>query len=363
MSPEKQPITSVLTSRSFGVRAIRLVQRVRPQGLSSFLKFSFTSLIFFSATQLWARDYVFNTLNSEKLEELQVLNKSRETQPVWLVFYEDEFKEEYYFEVPARSTRTVSLDGLKKPEWTFAIVAKSSLVTPFSDKKIWEQNPNTRYEMKLKNSLKIDLEFLNLFPEKQNIKLQYVHASGEILEEKNMKSAGFRKTIQQMETPPNGASLLVIESEHPLLVASQQTLKPSLDTRRNAPQKNKYFLVQNGHGGTSFVAPIDDPELIQLARQEIINPQGFTVFADLETNPQQPNRNFSAPEKNYWSWSIKKVTGLAQVGADWCHAYPEMIERMLQGFLRQEHVCFRGQRIVRELKPHEVEQGILNPRP
>lgn len=312
----------------------------------------------------FARDYVFQNSNTEQKTSVQVQNKTKEVQPVWVLFYQDEFIEEHGFEIPANSVRTLNLDGLKKPLWNFAVLTKSLAVqpvgSPVSDQANWEWSPATRFEMKLKPTQELSLQFFNLYVEKQKVSLTYLNPHSEVVQKTEFHTASFRRNLSRNEIIPAGATRLVIESEAPIQVSSKEIIKPVIDGSRTVTSDFKYFLVQNGIGGTNFVAPIDDPALIRLARKEILDPQGYMVFADIELNKNQANRNFSSPEKAYWSWSIKKVTGMAQVGADWCQAYPEMIERMLHGFLRQESVCFRGQRIIRELKPSEVQSGQLN---
>jgi hypothetical protein len=309
----------------------------------------------------WTRDFVFHSPNTESLQSLRVQNQSHEPQPAWLVFYDDEYLEEFYFEIPARGLKTLSIPDLKQPHWSFAVVTKTSLVRPLADRGPWEFDLGTRYEMRIQNQSTIDFQVLNLLPEKQKILFRYLNANGEVIQEKTVITLGFHRTLFLSEVPPLRASKLVIESETPVQMTASAPLKPLLDQRRPALANATYFLVETGPGGTNFVAPLTDPALITQARQEILNPQGLIVFADVSVDPTQPNRHFSSSGKNFWSWSIRKVTGLAQIGADWCHGYPEMIERMMAGFLRQQHVCFRGQRIIRELKARELESGVLSP--
>ena len=315
------------------------------------------ALFLYSAPSL-ARDYVYQNPDTQNSYHVEVQNKTNTTQPIWILFYEDEFLEEHSFDIPPGATKNIQLDGLKKPAWNYSVLSKSKFVAPTSAN--WEWSPSTRYEMKLKSQKEVTLKFFNLYLAKQKVKMTYVNLAGETLSYSEFYTASFRQNILRVEKVPFGASRLIMESEAPIQISSSENFMPAVDKQRIAPASFKYFLVQNGTDGTNFVAPIDDPALIQRAREEILKPQGYIVFANIELNTNQPNRNFASPEKSYWSWSIKKVTGMSQIGADWCQAYPEMIERMLHGFLRQESVCFRGQRIIRELKPAEVQSGILN---
>ncbi len=310
-----------------------------------------------------AQDFVYQSPQTESSYQVQVVNKSNETQPVWVLFYQDEFIEEHHFEVPALTQKQLSLYGLKKPNWNFAVLTKSLLVSPIETnpnlKSTWAWSQTTRYELKIKLQKELNLNFFNLYVEKQKISLTYLDAKSVVIKKSEFHSASFRQSLTRLEALPLGTARLVIESDAPIQVTTSEAIAPQIATSRKASTAFTYFLVQNNSGGSTFIAPIDDPELIARAKQEIINPQGYIVFADVELNTTQANRNFSMSTKPYWSWSIKKVTGLSQIGADWCQAYPEMIERMLHGFLRQQKVCFRGQRIIRELSLTEVESGKL----
>lgn len=308
-----------------------------------------------------AQDFVYQSPHTENSYQVQVMNKSQETQGVWVLFYQDEFIEEHHFEVPALTQKKLNLDGLKKPNWNFAVLTKSLLVSPLETnpnaKSSWAWSPTTRYELKIKSQKELNLNFFNLYLEKQKVTLTFLNSRSAVIKKSEFHSASFRQSLSRVEALPLGTARLVIESEAPIQVTSTEVIASAVATSRKVSAAFKYFLVQNGVGGSNFIAPIDDPDLIARARQEIVNPQGYIVFADVELNTTQANRNFSMPTKPYWSWSIKKVTGMSQIGADWCQAYPEMIERMLHGFLRQENVCFRGQRIIKELSPSEVELG------
>jgi hypothetical protein len=305
-----------------------------------------------------ARDYIYQNPETQNSFQVQVQNKTAEEQPVWVLFYEDEFIEEQSFDLPANSTKILNLDGLKKPNWNFAVLSKTAKVAPVG--KDWEWSPSSRYEMKLKKQKEIKLKFFNLYIEKQKVTLSYINSQNTLLQKVDFYSSSFRQSLERIEKVPAGATRLIVESEAPLQMISSEVFMPVTDSHRTVSGEFKYFLVQASGDSSSFVAPIDDPVLIQKAREEILEPKGNIVFADIELNKEQANRNFASPEKYYWSWAVKKVTGMSQIGADWCQAYPEMIERMLHGFLRQESVCFRGQRIIRELKPSEVQSGVLN---
>lgn len=310
-----------------------------------------------------ARDYIFQNSETDSKNQVVIENKSPEAEPVWVLFYQDEFIEEAYFEIPAHSKKTLLLDQIKQPAWNFSVLTKSMKVTPVNSSlnllDRWQLKASTRFEVSLQKQSSLQMKYFNLFIERQKVTVSFLNSFGKVLGQSEFLTSSFRKSLQRTEQIPSGATKLLIESEAALSIGSSLAVSPALDDARSVSENFKYFLVQNGPGGTSFIAPIDDPQLIERAREEITNPQGYIVFAEIELNRNQANRDFSSLKKPYWSWSIKKVTGMAQIGADWCQAYPEMIERMLHGFLRQQRVCFRGQRIIRELSSIEVQTGQL----
>jgi hypothetical protein len=323
-------------------------------------------LIFLQLTPAFGRDFVYQNQNTQGQTQVEVENLSSRVQTVWVLLYGTEFIEEHAFDIEAKTKKILDITDFMTPDTTFAILTKSSLVHPIGEDArhapTWNWEPGTHYEITLPSSNQVSLKIFNLYLEQQKVSLRYLNAAGATLSSSTLTTDGFRKNLEHLEDIPNGSTTLIVESEAPILLTSSEIVRPVTDTRRVASTQMHYFLLQGGSSGSSFVVPMDDPAMIQRARQEILIPQGYMVFADIELNKTQANRDFSTPEKIYWSWSVKKVTGMSQIAADWCQAYPEMIERMLHTFVRQQSVCFQGEKIIRELKPSEVESGILNPK-
>lgn len=305
----------------------------------------------FCYNSAFGRDLIYYTNNSSDVKTVLIENKSSEVQDLWLIFYAGEFLEEVHIPLPPHFRKNLSLSDLKSPHWDMAILTKSSLVKlPAS----WTTQMSTTYLKNVSNQRVWEFNSINLNLTSQLISLRYENKLGQIIKTETLESATYMKSKKEILEVPAGTQKIHIESEQPLSLPSEKGLQQILDSRRKPKTGTSYFLVQFEPGST-FLAPLTDPNLIQMARDEIQNPQGLILLADIEKNANSPNQNWSLSHKPYWSWHIKTVTGLVNLAADWCQAYPEMIERMLTQILAQEKVCFRGSQIVRELKPEEFK--------
>ncbi len=283
-------------------------------------------------------------------------NKSTETQEAWILFYEGQFIEEQYLEIPPQALLTVDIRAWhpnpNRPDW--AVLTKNSeLELPTG----WRRDKGSFFEITLNNPEEIQI--LNLFPQEQEIRLVYQNEKGQALETEIRTSPQYLKSENWQLSPPAGSQRLQIKAQANIMLQSKGQVQIQRDESRKPITNRVHFLV-SGEDGSSFVAPIEDSKLITKAREEMKNPQGFMIFADLDLNNDEPNRNLVSKNREYWSWKIKRVTGLSQVGADWCFAYPEYIERMLHIWMNKKRACFRGQKIIRELTPTEVETGHLS---
>lgn len=312
----------------------------------------------FIGVSSYSQDLVYHHPDSQSLTSLSIQNPHNESVSAWLLFYEGQYLDELEVVVPARSTRKVNLHEIKKDNWDVALITKRPVRLP-SD---WKLQKNTFYEIDLLEENSLLVQYLNLSFKKQKIEITYFNANREVLKTESFTSAGVLKSLTRKEIHPEGARYLQVKSASSLMLQTKNPVRELIDSSREADPQAVHFLVSNGPG-SSFVAPIKDPQLIERARAEIQKFQGYIVFANIDFNENQANRNFFSPAREYWSWSIREVTALSQIGADWCVAYPEMIERMLHNLVSQKAVCFRGQRIIRELTPAEVQTGILDDSP
>lgn len=322
------------------------------------MKFQYLALwvLTFGMLTVQAEDLIYHHMDSEKQNTLTLFNKSLESQDFWILLYKDQYLEEHYFEVSAQSRLYVDVRSFKGPNMDWAVLTKSAdvLLPPG-----WSLERGTRYNLKrASESSDATVRVLNLFPKTQEVHVHYYNTLNQLMHTETYHSSTYLKSSSLSLNWPAGSYRAEVRTDSSIMLQANIPYDVLTDTSRTSDSSRAYFLVGDSQGG-SFIAPMEDPDLIAKARAEILNPQGHILFADIDMNSTDPNRNMNSNTKAYWSWKVKKVTGLSQIGADWCHAYPEYIERMLHFWVRQEKACFRGQRILKELSPEEVQTGQL----
>lgn len=135
---------------------------------------------------------------------------------------------------------------------------------------------------------------------------------------------------------------------------------------RVAPQKTQvnsnafYFLMESRFGASdSFVVQITDPVIAEKARDLVQNPKKEKIlFARIQKDHQGFNRNWSQPEKNFWSWSTSEVTGFGDLGSTACNGAPQEVEDRVDFWIEDPgQICFWNYRVRRELSVKNVETG------
>lgn len=308
----------------------------------------FTIFFLFSYRGL-GQDLIHYSPESEKITELLVKNTSLETQDLWLIFYDNQYLDEAHFEIPAQAEKRLKIADLKESHWNFAVLTKSTeLRLPAN----WQSHVSTRFEKNVRGLSQWKVRPTNLGMEKQELEVQFQNSKGEILETQKILSSNYLKSQSLNLKVPQGAEKAVVQTHFPISLPQEKDLKVVLDSSRKKESDTVYFLLEYEPGST-FVAPIKDPRLVAQAREEIKNPKGLILFAEIDHSGTGLNRNWSLTHQPYWSWQIKEVTGFYQLAADWCQAYPEMIERMLHPLVTQEKVCFGGSQLVSEVSAPE----------
>jgi|GEM_PF-5923458 len=310
------------------------------------------SVLAFSPASM-AEDLIYHASNSHEVSRFTIENQSFKDEEFWLLFYEDSFIEERHFEIRAQSKKTIQVSDYKQASWRMSVLTKSGQLKLSTH---WQSQKSTQFEKSVIGIQTLILNPINLWKKPQNLTFEYFDSSNTLILKNQKTTAGYLMSkVIQMDVPAHAIKVR-IKSDNLLTFPSRDQVGFLIDHSRElppAPKTTHYFLVSNGTY-SSFVAPIRDPELVVKARQEILNFQGLMIFAEIDDNEKDPNRNLASPLKHYWSWKITEVTEMSQIGADWCQAYPEMIERMLDLMILQKQVCFRGQRIIKELRPEDL---------
>lgn len=311
------------------------------------------TLIFIFSGLLKAEDIIYFHPKSDELSEFVIENTSSEFQDFWVLVYENEFVDEHHFSISGRTKMKVQLKNIKQPHQDFNVLIKNTKIKLSQD---FQKESSTLFEKNVNSQKNLLLSVINLWVAEQIIKIDFLDQKNHLISSTDHKTNSYMKSNFIQLDVPAGASKVLIQAPQKIAFSPDSQMRALVDSSRTPDNANEdviHFLVENGTG-SSFVAPIKNPELINKAREEITNFQGYMIFADIDFNESDINRNHLTPLKQYWSWKITEVTALAQIGADWCQAYPEMIERMLYQLINQKRVCFRGQRIIRELKPNEL---------
>lgn len=204
----------------------------------------------------------------------------------------------------------------------------------------------------------------NLYSEENNVTIEYVDAFGKSVSIENV-------TLKSLEQK-NFKTTLPETFWHSLKISAEQrwTSFGLVSTGVRAPQGVKpqttrvdptaaYFEVAPREGqGDTFIARIYDPALIARARELVRHPEyEKIVFAKVVKGHQGYNRNFSKPEKGFWSWSITEVTNFDDIASTACNGIPQLVEDDVDFWVRNPgRICFWNYRIKKELSVQEITQ-------
>lgn len=133
----------------------------------------------------------------------------------------------------------------------------------------------------------------------------------------------------------------------------------------NADPDKVYFLVSTKETSAqeSFVIALDDPQMIQTARDQLHNPAFEKIIvAGIELGHGNYNRSFSAKDRAPYSWSVHRVDAFADFAHIDCDGSPDLTEeRLYQKLNEGGRICFWRYRVTRELTYQEVVRGQLKP--
>ena len=94
-------------------------------------------------------------------------------------------------------------------------------------------------------------------------------------------------------------------------------------------------------------------ELIKFPQKEKM------VFAKIQKQHSGFNRNWTKPEKSFWSWSTSEVTNFADLGSTACNGTPQEVEDRFEHWIVDPgQICFWNYRVKKELTPAEVAAGL-----
>lgn len=348
-------------------------------------KTSVSTAILILATHLSAQalDVVYSPASCppENLT-LQIHNSSAQYQRAWTqVRFDEELIEKHYdlapraeIKIPGTTflpdQRGFSLKSLEPGTLQFKLLCDSgaaAIPSPFTSPRIQHKFPfGTR-------TVKIDL--LNLFLKSNTVQLKAFSARNTLVDHKEVFIQNYYDTVSLKWTLPSSVQRIEIQGEERLSsfvfyedLRGLEKQSPAIALAApalDADPGKVYFLVSTKSTPAleSFVIAMDDPKMINTAREQIRNPAlEKIVVAGIELGHGNYNRSFSAKDRSPYSWSVHRVDAFADFAHIDCDGSPDLIEeRLYQKLNEGGRICFWRYRVTRELTHQEVISGQLKP--
>lgn len=302
-------------------------------------------------------------------QTITVENKSSKPQTVWLQEWDKYLVDEIDHTVPAKGKIYLQLSH--DPSQATQDYSLLALDTPKD--LVVESNCNLRDHVtadsleggvvyyKIDPTVNNEVQLKNLFPGRNTF---YVEDLSFIKKSEPLEIEVAGKELFTLTLKPEPTSLWVKISAKERFRTSVKTasevLKPALvkPQRSVASADDKYFLMgPSDNNGDQFIVKINDPTLLQKAREQIANPNMHKiVFAKIQLGHQGFNRNLLKKEKSFWSWSVSEVTNISDFGSTACNGFPQMLEDQAEAWVRGlGKICFWSYRIKKELTLEEVQ--------
>lgn len=304
--------------------------------------------------------------------ELVIQNNGANLAAVWLQKFNRNLIRESEFEVPAKSLLTINLESLLKDE-RFSLLninADAQLMVnykcggrDFSASAV-EGGESTFRRIPQNTNQRLWVQ--NLFSDKNEFRLEFTGEGGKLISKQQLLLASLQSLLFTLpDNIKNWTHLKITGSEKSsvFMVTDTGSELPVSVT----PQKSEtdttasYFLLGPRNGiADSFIVKITDEKTAARARELIKFPQQEKmVFAKIQKQHAGFNRNWSKPEKSFWSWSTSEVTNFADLGSTACNGTPQEVEdRMDHWVIDPGQICFWNYRIKKELTPAEVAAGL-----
>ena len=302
--------------------------------------------------------------------ELVIRNNGTKEAAVWLQKFNRNLIRETELEIPAKTSVTVNLESLLKDERLSLLNIDNAAPIAvnykcggrdFSASKV-EGGENT-FSRTPQNENQFWLQ--NLYSDKNEFRLEYSDAEGKITSVQQLPLASLQALLYSVpDNVKQWKNLKITGSEKAVVFSLTETgNEPPIKV---VPQKSEtepaaYFLIGPRTGNAdSFIVKIPDEKTAERARELIKFPEKEKmVFAKIQKHHSGFNRNWSRPEKSFWSWSASEVTNFADLGSTACNGTPQEVEdRMEHWIIDPGQICFWNYRVKKELTPSEVALGL-----
>lgn len=330
-------------------------------------------ILFLTSLSAHAEVYYVPASCSPEKAKILVTNNSNETLPLWVQLHYTDI-EEVLYEIPAKTQKSLRASAFLNTSVGFSIQTINKALTlawQCGEAKPWPLTSLTSpvVEHFIPNEeLQVEIRILNLAPLRNNVKIQFLSASDEILREEQSRIENSYDTQAKLLRAPLNTQRIRIEGEgrlHSWVTFADNKMTPGLVRKPAslaASEDKIYFLVstRESHPQESFVVGISDPAMITQAREQIQNPQLEKILvAGIKMGHDNTNRNFSSADRAPYSWSVDRVDAFGDLALQDCDGSPEQIEMRLMDRIKNggARICFWRYRVVKELTPAQVERG------
>jgi hypothetical protein len=303
--------------------------------------------------------------------ELQIQNNSPHAFSVWLQKFDKNLVQEIEIELADKSTIIYPLENITKDEHYsllhFAEKLAVEVVYKCNNKTYAANSFEGGVITFQKSDNKENLVVVeNLYSGKNSVQIHLKDKYFNIIQTKDLELASFKKYYFDIPKDLTAWTSVQINATHKYSVfyLDQQTNPKPLTVKPQPSEidtKANYFLVGPRSGaGDSFIVKITDTSIIEKARDLIKNPQKEKMlFAKIQKDHMGFNRNWSKPEKSFWSWSASEVTSFGELGSTACNGTPQQVEDRVDFWVEDPgQICFWNYRVKKELKTSEVAHGL-----
>lgn len=303
--------------------------------------------------------------------ELHIKNKTEKSFSVWLQKFGTNLIRETEIELSENETLNYPLENITKDEHYSLLNLADRLAVEVHYKcngKIYAANPFEggviSYQKMISTEHMVVVE--NLFAGQNKIQIDLKDKYFNVVHSEKVDLSSFKKHFFQIPTSLKNWESIQIKAENkdsgfyindsgnpkPISVKPQSS---EIDT------DSVYFVIgpRSGEGDT-FVVKITDTGMIAKARDLIKNPQKEKMlFARIQKGHSGYGRNWSKPEKSFWSWSASEVTSFDDLGSTSCNGSPQQVEDRVDFWVSDPgQICFWNYRVKKELKSSQVANGL-----
>lgn len=302
---------------------------------------------------------------------LEVKNLKKIDSRIWLQKFKATLVSEEEIILKASSTLKYSLKTTG-PDERFSILNMDTPST-FKTQLICNQNFFTGHafeggQMTFRKSdlVQNKIWLQNLFPGNNSFNVELLNSTLKMQRQFHLQLPSYKESVFSIPTLGDDWDYIRVSAVE-RFTAFNLTQTGSVAPVIVTPQASKldpqaaYFLVEHRSGDAdSYVIKILDPVMLARARMQVADPHlEKIIFAKIEKGSNGFNRNWSKPEKSFWSWSVSEVTGFADIGSTACNGYPQGLEDRLEAWLEQPgQTCFWSYRVKKELTLSEVQDGL-----